>query len=62
MVYHLDTVERLADGRSAVRPCDCYLDAPDYDRVRAKVVAILAGTAPPLTGQADPFWAGDAAR
>jgi tetratricopeptide (TPR) repeat protein len=62
VVYHLDTVERLADGRSAVRPYEYYLDAPDYDRVRAKVVEILAGTAQPLTGQADPFWTADAAR
>ena len=58
-VYHLDTVEQLADGRSTIRPYEFYLDAPDYDKVRAKVVEILAGTAKPLTGQADPFWAGE---
>lgn len=59
IVYHLDTVEQLANGRSAVRPYEYYLEPPDYDRVRAKVVAILAGTAQPLSGQADPFWAGE---
>ena len=59
LVYHLDTVEQLADGRSTIRPYEFYLDAPDYDKVRAKVVEILAGTAKPLTGQADPFWAGE---
>jgi hypothetical protein len=58
VVYHLDTVEQLADGRRAVRPYEYYLEPPDYDRVRAKVVEILAGTAQPLSGQADPFWAG----
>ena len=62
VVYHLDTVERLADGRSVVRPYQSYLDDPDYDKVRAKVVEILAGTAQPLSGQADPFWAGKPAK
>jgi len=62
VVYHLDTVEQLANGRQAIRPYEYYLEPPDYDRVRAKVVAILAGTAEPLSGQADPFWAGDAPR
>jgi tetratricopeptide (TPR) repeat protein len=60
VVYHLDTVEQLADGKRAVRPYEYYLEPPDYDRVRAKVVEILAGTAQPLSGQADPYWAGDA--
>jgi hypothetical protein len=58
VVYHLDTVEQLPDGQSAVRPYEYYLEPPDYERVRAKVVDILAGTAQPLTGHADPFWAG----
>jgi hypothetical protein len=62
VVYHLDTVEQLANGRTAVRPYEYYLDTPDYERVRAKVVEILAGTAQPLTGQADPFWAGEPAK
>jgi tetratricopeptide (TPR) repeat protein len=58
VVYHLDTVENLANGQSVDRPYEYYLKPPDYDQVRAKVVAILAGTAKPLTGEADPFWAG----
>jgi tetratricopeptide (TPR) repeat protein len=62
VVYHLDTIEQLADGQSAVRPYKYYLEAPDYDQVRAKVVEILAGTAQPSTGQADPFWAGEPAK
>ena len=62
VVYHLDTVEQLANGRTAVRPYEYYLEAPDYERVRAKVVDILAGTAQPLTGQADSFWAGEPAK
>lgn len=62
VVYHLDTLEQLANGRTAAVPYEYYLDAPDYERVRAKVVEILAGTAQPLTGQADPFWAGAPAK
>jgi tetratricopeptide (TPR) repeat protein len=61
-VYHLDTVDQLADGQSVVRPYKYYLQSPDYDQVRAEVVEILAGTAQPLTGQADPFWAGEPAK
>jgi tetratricopeptide (TPR) repeat protein len=57
-VYHLDTVDTVANGQQVVRPYKYYLEPPDYDEVRAQVVAILAGTAKPLTGQADPFWAG----
>jgi tetratricopeptide (TPR) repeat protein len=59
VVYHLDTVEQLPNGRSMVRPYEYYLEPPSYDRVRAKVVEILAGTTQPLTGSADPFWAGE---
>jgi tetratricopeptide (TPR) repeat protein len=58
VVYHLDSVENLANGQSVVRPYKFYLEPPDYDQVRALVVAILAGTAKPLSGEADPFWAG----
>ena len=53
LVYHLDTIERQEDGKSTIRPYESYLEAPDYDTVRAKVIEILAGTAQPLTGQAD---------
>jgi hypothetical protein len=60
VVYHLDTIEQLPNGQRAVRPYEFYVEAPDYDRVRPKVVAILAGSIQPLSGQADPFWAGDA--
>jgi tetratricopeptide (TPR) repeat protein len=62
VVYHLDTIEQLADGQTSVRPYAFYLEPPDYDTVRAKVVEILAGTAQPLSGQADPFWAGERAK
>ena len=62
VVYHLDTLQQLANGRTAAVPYEYYLDVPDYERVRAKVVEILAGTAQPLTGQADPFWAGEPAK
>jgi tetratricopeptide (TPR) repeat protein len=58
VVYHLDTLEQLPNGRLLARPYQFYLEPPDYDQVRAKVVEILAGTAQPLTGSADPFWAG----
>ena len=58
VVYHLDTVEALGGGREAVRPYAYYLEPPDYDRVRAQVAGILAGTVQPLSGAADPFWAG----
>jgi tetratricopeptide (TPR) repeat protein len=60
VVYHLDTITQLANGEQAVRPYEYYLEPPDYQRVRAKVVGILDGTAQPLSGQADPYWAGDA--
>jgi tetratricopeptide (TPR) repeat protein len=60
VVYHLDTITQLAGGQQAVRPYEYYLGPPDYERVRAKVVEILAGTVQPLSGQADPYWAGDA--
>ena len=56
VVYHLDTVERLPNGRSLARPYEFYLEPPSYEKVRAKVAAILAGTAQPLSGPADPFW------
>jgi tetratricopeptide (TPR) repeat protein len=59
LVYHLDTIERLANGSAAVRPYAFYVEEPSYDRVRAKVVEILAGTVQPLSGAADPYWAGD---
>jgi tetratricopeptide (TPR) repeat protein len=62
VVYHLDTVEQIAVGQITTRPYEYYLEPPDYDRVRAKVVEILAGTAQPLSGQADPFWAGEPAQ
>jgi tetratricopeptide (TPR) repeat protein len=62
VVYHLDTVEQLANGQTAVRPYEFYLQPPDYERVRAKVVEILAGSAKPLSGEVDPFWAGDPAK
>ncbi len=57
IVYHLDTIEQRGDGKAVVRPYEFYLRPPDYEQVRAKVVAILAGTAQPLSGTADPFWA-----
>ena len=60
-VFHLDTIQQLAGGQQSAVPYEYYVDAPDYERVRAKVVEILAGTAAPLTGRADPFWAGEPA-
>jgi hypothetical protein len=59
IVYHLDSVEQLSNGQTAGRSYEFYLEPPDYDRVRAKVVEILAGTAQPMNGPADPFWAGE---
>jgi hypothetical protein len=62
VVYHLDTLEQLPNGRLQARPYEFYLQPLDYDHVRAKVVGILDGTAQPLTGSADPFWAGGPAK
>ena len=62
VVYHLDTIEQLTNGRTATRPYEFYVGAPDYERIRAKVVGILAGTVQPLSGEADPFWAGEPAK
>lgn len=59
LVYHLDTIERLPNGRAVARPYEFYLEPPSYDRVRAKVTEILAGTTQPLSGTADPYWAGE---
>ncbi len=59
VVYHLDTLEQLPNGRLRARPYEFYMQPPDYDQVRAKVAEILDGTAQPLTGSADPFWAGE---
>ena len=56
VVYHLDSVERLPNGRQVIRPYEFYLQEPDYDRVREKVIAILKGEVQPLSGDADPFW------
>jgi tetratricopeptide (TPR) repeat protein len=62
VVYHLDTLEQLPNGLLRARPYEFYLRPPDYDHVRAKVVGILDGTAGPLTGSPDPFWAGEPAK
>jgi tetratricopeptide (TPR) repeat protein len=59
VVYHLDTLEQLPSGRLQARPYEFYLTPPDYDRVRAKVAGILDGSVLPLSGSADPFWAGE---
>jgi tetratricopeptide (TPR) repeat protein len=58
VIYHLDTIEQFGIGQSTIQTYEYYVEPPDYDRVRAKVVQILAGTVQPLSGQADPFWAG----
>jgi hypothetical protein len=57
-IYHLDTIEQLPGSPEAAHPYAFYLEPPDYDTVRAKVIEILAGKARPISGQADPFWAG----
>ncbi len=62
LVYHLDSIERLPDGHAVVRPYEYYVEKPSYSQIRAKVAAILAGTAQPLSGTADPYWAGDTAK
>jgi tetratricopeptide (TPR) repeat protein len=56
IVYHLDTIEQLPDGKTSQRPYAFYLEPPGYDEVRAKVVQILSGAIQPLSGDADPFW------
>jgi len=62
IVYHLDTVEQLASGKTADRSYEFYLEPPDYDQVRAKVLQILAGAIRPMNGEADPFWTTDTSR
>jgi tetratricopeptide (TPR) repeat protein len=57
IVYHLDTLEQLPNGRLLARPYQFYVEPPDYDKVRATVAGILDGSVQPLTGSADPFWA-----
>jgi tetratricopeptide (TPR) repeat protein len=56
VVYHLDTIQALPTGGSAVATYEFYIRPPEYDKVRAKVVAILSGEAKPLSGSADPYW------
>jgi hypothetical protein len=55
-------LEQLANGRTLARPYEFYVELPDYDKVRATVAGILDDSAQPLTGSADPFWAGQPAR
>jgi tetratricopeptide (TPR) repeat protein len=62
IVYHLDTLEQLPNGRLQARPYEFYLRPPNYDEVRAKVAGILDGSVQPLSGSADPFWAGEPVR
>lgn len=57
-VYHLDTIEQLADGKTSDRSYAFYTEQPDYDLIRNKVVQILHGEIKPLNGDADPFWTG----
>jgi tetratricopeptide (TPR) repeat protein len=56
-VFHLDSAENPPGGDQTIRTYAFYIGEPDYDRVRAKVVEILAGKALPLTGAPDPYWA-----
>jgi hypothetical protein len=56
IVYHLDTLEQLPNGRLLARPYQFYVEPPHYDKVRATVAGILDGSVQPLTGSADPFW------
>jgi tetratricopeptide (TPR) repeat protein len=58
IVYHLDTLDQLPNGQLQARPYQFYLEPPDYNKVRATVAGILDGSIQPLTGSADPFWAG----
>jgi tetratricopeptide (TPR) repeat protein len=60
VVYHLDAVQILPNGQARSVPYEFYLNEPDYDQVRTKVAAILSGEAKPLSGEADPFWTGEA--
>ena len=62
IVYHLDTIEQLPDGKTSARAYAFYLEPPGYDEVRAKVVQILSGAIQPLSGDPDPFWLGGADR
>jgi hypothetical protein len=56
VVYHLDTVEQLPSGKTSERSYEFYLEPPDYDVVRAKVLQILSGTIKPTNGEPDAFW------
>ncbi len=56
VVYHLDTLEQLPEGKEAVRTYQFYVEPPHYDDVRAKVAGILDGSVRPLSGEPDPFW------
>jgi tetratricopeptide (TPR) repeat protein len=56
IVYHLDTVEQLANGKTSDRSYAFYLESPDYDDVRATVLKIMSGATKPLNGDADPYW------
>jgi tetratricopeptide (TPR) repeat protein len=62
IVYHLDTVEQLPSGKTSDRSYEFYLEPPEYDVVRAKVLQILSGTIKPTNGEPDPFWTTDTAR
>jgi hypothetical protein len=58
VVYHLDTIEQLPDGKTSDRTYAFYVEPPEYDEVRATVLQILSGAIQPLNGDPDPFWFG----
>jgi tetratricopeptide (TPR) repeat protein len=49
-LFHLDLVDAKPEGGENVAVYQYYVDEPDYDTVRAKVMQILRGEAQPLSG------------
>ena len=50
-LFHLDMVDVQPDGDEKVSIYQFYIDEPDYETVRAKVMDILRGEAKPLSGE-----------
>jgi len=57
VMYQISTIDNTAADGSGRVLFAYYLDIPDYDTVRAKVIEIAGGRAKPLSPEPEPFWA-----
>jgi len=55
-LFHLDAAVRGPGGAIVYSNYQFFVGEPDYDTVRAKVLQILRGDAPPLSGEPGPLF------